>query len=102
MGAGFHVLLNDPAVLASRTAEVARVVARAFGNPVADVSQRVRYGGGIVAREVDEAKAREIASRLGEASIAAFVLPSVVVEPLPRARRIAGVVIEKDGLRMVV
>src|SRR2546421_143670 len=38
MGVGFYVLLEDPAVLGSRTSEVTRVVARAFGQPVADVS----------------------------------------------------------------
>ncbi|MEZ0229126.1 MAG: hypothetical protein ACAI25_10915 [Planctomycetota bacterium] len=102
MGAGFHVLLNDPTVLGSRTGEVARVVAKAFGQPVADVSQRVRYGGGIVAREVAEEKAREIAAKLGEVQIPTIVVPSAAIEPLPRARRIAGIVIEADGVRTVV
>lgn len=102
MGAGFHVLLNDPAVLSSRTGEVARIVAKAFSQPVADVSQRVRYGGGIVAREAPEDKAREIAATLAEARIPSFVIPSAAIEPLPRARRMAGLVIEADGLRGIV
>jgi hypothetical protein len=102
MGAGFHVLLNDPAVLSSRTGEVARVVAKAFAQPVADVSQRVRYGGGIVAREVPEEKACEIAAKLGAGQIAAIVVPSAAIEPLPRARRVAGLVIEANGIRTIV
>ncbi len=102
MGAGFHVLLNDPTVLGSRTGEVARVIAKTFGQPVADVSQRVRYGGGIIARDVPEEKAREVAAKLGEAQIAAIVVPSAAIEPLPRARRVAGIIIEADGLRTVV
>src|SRR5690348_8045899 len=100
--AGFHVLLNDPSVLASRTGEVARVLAKAIGQPVADVSQRVRYGGGIVARELDEEKAKEIAATLSEQKLDAFVVPSAAVEALPRARRLSGIAIDADGLRGLV
>ncbi|HZU99211.1 MAG TPA: hypothetical protein VFF73_21065 [Planctomycetota bacterium] len=102
MGAGFHVLLEDPTVLASRTGEVARVVAKALAVPVPDVSNRVRYGGGVVLKDATEPVAREIAEKLRAAGMGAFVVPGAAVEALPRQRRLAGVVFDAEGLRPLI
>lgn len=102
MGAGCHVLLEDPTQLSLRTGEVARVIAKTLGEPVADVAQRVRYGGGIVVRDLDPERANAIAAKLGESNLAAFVIPSPAVEALPRVRRYSGLPIDGDGLRLLV
>jgi hypothetical protein len=102
MGTGCHVLLEDPTQLSLRTGEVARVIAKALGEPVADVAQRVRYGGGIVARDLDPETANAIAAQLGESNLAAFVVPGAAVEALPRPRRTSGLPIDEDGLRLLL
>jgi hypothetical protein len=97
--AGFHVLLDDPMVLTTRTPEVAKVLAKALGETKNDVALRVRYGGGIVARDLpDEALAKAIVGELGAVGLGAFVVPVAAIEPMPRPRRLASLTATPEGL----
>src|SRR4051794_21625335 len=96
---GTLVLLQDPSVLASRTGEVARLLAKALKQPMTDVAQRVRSGGGILVRDLEPELAAKVVSDLDAANIEAFIVPaSDAALVLPRTRRIAGVSFGPEGL----
>lgn len=96
---GSLVLLHDPSVLATRTGEIARLVARAVKQPIPDVAQRVRYGGGILARDVAPEVAAKVVGDLAVLEVEAFVVSeesNCLV--LPRTRRVAGLAFGPEGL----
>src|SRR5687767_4993813 len=93
----FLVLLEDPTGLALRVGALARVVAKTTRVPAADAAQRVRYGGGIVARDLDEATAEKLRAALAADGHGAFVLKSSWFEAPPRARRTTALVPSADG-----
>ncbi len=83
----FSVLLDDPSSLATSLMKIASLVAQAVGEHPTDVAQKVRYGGGIVARDVPGHYAREIARGLAALGLGSFLVDQVSFTPAPRARR---------------
>jgi hypothetical protein len=94
----FLVLLEDPTSLALKAPALAKVVAKALAIPTADAAQRVRYGGGIVGRDLPEDAARRVASALAAEGHSAFALETARYEAPPRPRRLVAVLPGKDGI----
>jgi len=94
----FHILVDDPGILASRLGDVARAIAKALKVPRTDAAQRVRYGAGIVGRDLPEPATDEILASFGQEGIGAFAIPSPEVEPLPRTLKLAGLAFVEGGL----
>ncbi|MBX3471909.1 MAG: hypothetical protein KF878_34070 [Planctomycetes bacterium] len=82
------VLLDDPAALATSLMKVARVVAQVLEQHPTDVAQKVRYGGGIVARDIAAPYAREIARGLAALGLGSFLVDAGRFPAAPRARRV--------------
>jgi hypothetical protein len=94
--ARLSVLLDDPSQLHDKLLVIARVVANVLEEHPTDVAQRVRYGGGIVARDVAEPYAREITRGLAVLGLGSFLVEQLVAAPRPR--RIGGLEVHPDGL----
>lgn len=94
------VLLDDPTQLATSLLPIARVVANVLEEHPTDVAQRVRYGGGIVVRDVAEPYAREIARGLAALGHGSFLVGVGELQAPPRPRRIGTLEFSKDGLRL--
>lgn len=93
-----HVLLDDPTNLAVSLQQAARVVAENVGEHPADVGQRIRYGGGMVARDVSEAVGRQIARGLAAHGLGSFIVPRAALRPAPRPRRIGALLFDAEGI----
>ena len=93
------VLLDDPTSLALELAKVSRVVAEALGEHATDVSQRIRYGGGVVARDVPEPVARTIVRGLAAQRLGSFLVPRSAFRPAPRPKRAGALLFDGEGLR---
>lgn len=96
----FSVLLDDPSSLAASLMKIARVVAQAMGEHPTDVAQKVRYGGGIVARDVPGPYAREIARNLAALGLGSFIVEQASFTPAPRARRVGQLDFGPDGMKI--
>jgi hypothetical protein len=96
----FSVLLDDPTVLAVSLPLIARVVAQVLGEHPTDVVQKVRYGGGIVARDVSGAAAREVARGLAQAGLGSFLVETAAFVAAPRPRRIGHLELGPAGLQL--
>lgn len=94
----FSVLLDDPSSLATSLMKIARVVAQVVGEHPTDVAQKVRYGGGIVARDVAGHYAREIARGLAPLGLGSFLVDQAAFTPAPRARRVGQFEFGPDGI----
>ena len=92
------VLLDDPTNLATSLQKAARVVAEAMGEHPADVGQRIRYGGGLVARDVSEAVGRQIARGLAAHGLGSFIVPRSALRPPPRPRRAGALLFDAQGV----
>jgi hypothetical protein len=90
--------MEDPSLLHARTGDVARTLARSLKLPVPDVAQRVRYGGGILARDLSAEDAARAVTDLAEKGVTAFVVPGADAPALPRTRRLAGFALGAAGL----
>lgn len=97
-----HVLLDEPQALATQLNAVARLLAAVTGQTVPDALQRVRYGRGIVARNLEAKPARELTRALASIGLGAFVVPVADFTPAPRARRVSGVAIDAAGLGLTL
>lgn len=94
------VLLDDPTQLATALLPIARVVANVLEEHPTDVAQRVRYGGGIVVRDVAEPYAREVARGLAAMGHGSFLVGVGELQAPPRPRRIGTLEFSKDGLKL--
>ncbi|MCO5168056.1 MAG: hypothetical protein M9894_17060 [Planctomycetes bacterium] len=92
------VLLDDPAALASSLMKVARVVAHVLEEHPTDVAQKVRYGGGIIARDVAAPYAREIARGLAALGLGSFLVETGRLAAPPRPRRVGQFEFGADGV----
>ena len=98
--ARLHVLLDDPSALSPLVSKVARVVARVQGEPLPDVIGRVRYGGGIVARDLLPSDAREVCRGLAALGLGTFTAASERFRSAPRPRRTGSVLADAEGLEL--
>ncbi len=96
--ARLSVLLDDPSQLHDKLLVIARVVANVLEEHPTDVAQRVRYGGGIVARDVAEPYAREITRGLAALGLGSFLVEHATLLAAPRPRRIGGLEVGPEGL----
>jgi hypothetical protein len=94
----FSVLLEDPSALAVSLPKIARVVAQVLGEHPTDVASKVRYGAGIIVRDVAEPYAREIARGLAALGIGSFLVSSTTFEPAPRPRRVGQFDFDGNGV----
>lgn len=92
------VLLEDPSALAASLPKIARVVAQTLGEHPTDVASKVRYGAGIVVRDVAELYAREIARGLASLGIGSFLVAQPAFEPAPRPRRVGQFDFDASGV----
>lgn len=97
-----HVLLDEPQALATQLNAVARLLAAVTGQTVPDSLQQVRYGRGIVARDLAAKPARELTRALASVGLGAFVVPVSEFTAAPRARRVSGVAIDDEGLGLTM
>jgi hypothetical protein len=96
--ARLSVLLDDPSQLHDKLLVIARVVANVLEEHPTDVAQRVRYGGGIVARDVAEPYAREITRGLAVLGLGSFLVEHGALMAAPRPRRIGGLEVGPQGV----
>lgn len=92
------VLLDDPSSLATSLMKVARVVAQAVQEHPTDVAQKVRYGGGIVVRDVPTAAAKDIARNLAALGLGSFLVEQQAFQVPPRPRRVGQFEFGPDGV----
>jgi len=92
------VLLDDPTNLAPHLAAVAEVVADALKEHPTEARARVRYGSGIVVRDVPAATARGIVRRLAGLGLGAFLVPRERFKAASRARRVGTFRVGPAGL----
>jgi len=97
-----HVLLDEPQALATHLNAVARLLAAVTGQTVPDALQGVRYGRGIVARNLAAKPARELTRALASVGLGAFTVPVSEFTPAPRARRVSSVIIDGEGLGLTM
>src|SRR5688572_7174832 len=90
------VLLDDPSCLATSLTKIARIVAQALGEHPTDVSQKVRYGAGIVVRDIAAPYAKDIARNLAQLGLGSFLVEQL--EPAPRARRVGQFEFDAAGI----
>lgn len=98
--ARLSVLLDDPSQLHDKLLVIARVVANVLEEHPTDVAQRVRYGGGIVARDVAEPYAREITRGLAVLGLGSFLVEHATLMAAPRPRRIGGLEVGPEGVKI--
>lgn len=98
----YSVLLDDPTVLATQLTPIARVVAEVLAEPVQDATQRVRYGGGIVARNVLAPYAKGISRGLARLGLGSFTVSTADFVGVPRARRLGSITIRDEGLELAI
>ena len=78
--------------------QIGRVVAKATGTPLSDVTRRMRTTKGFVATGLDAAKAGGLADELAGMGARVLVLPEGDCVPLPPPVRMRRIVIDRDGL----
>ncbi len=91
------VLLCDAATAARRAVEIADLLSLTTGQPAQDLALRVRYGSGIVARELFRDDAEKVAAALELDGMAAFLVAEDGFVLEPRRRKITGGVIGEDA-----
>jgi hypothetical protein len=97
------VLLDDPDVLATKLRAVAKVVAKALGEPVSDASSRIRYGRGILVRDLPAIFARRIGRDLAQLGLGSFTAGGVGgLRTAPRPRRVGAIEINDEGVALKV
>jgi hypothetical protein len=94
----FSVLLDDPSSLATSLMKIARVVAQTLKEHPTDVAQKVRYGGGIVVRDVPAVYAKEIARGLAALGLGSFLVQQEAFQAPPRPRRVGQLEFGPDGI----
>ena len=94
----FSVLLDDPSSLATSLLKIAQLVAHLLGEHPTDAAQKVRYGGGIVARDVPAPYARELARGLATLGLGSFLVDQAGFAPAPRARRVGQLEFGPEGV----
>lgn len=94
------VFLDDPALLASSLQTIARVTAAVLGEPLSDAAQRVRYGGGIVVRNVWPPHAREITRGLAAHGLSSFTVDRPAFRQPPRPRRPGHFAVTAEGIEL--
>lgn len=94
----FSVLLDDPSSLATSLMKIARVVAQTLKEHPTDVAQKVRYGGGIVVRDVPAVYAKDIARNLASLGLGSFLVETQAFLAPPRPRRVGQFEFGPDGV----
>ena len=100
-GVLYAVLVEDVAAL-EQTPLIVNVVATALGVPIADVSQRVRYGGGFVVRGVDLETATAVSTCLEEEGLGSFLLSEEECAISPRPVKVTSCEISKSELQVTI
>lgn len=96
------VLLDDPGVLSTRLPHIARIVAEVMDQPIADATAGVRYGAGIVARNVLSPYAKAISRGLARLELGSFAVTEQEFIHAPKARRLGTIQLLDDALELGV
>lgn len=100
----YAVLLDDPEILITELQAVAKIVAEALGERTLDTALRMRYGHGILVRDVPGLHAKMISRLLakrGHGSFAVELGPGGL-RTTPRAKRTGTLTITDSGLELAV
>ena len=96
----FCVLLDDPSLLPIYLSKVSGVVADMLGLHPSDATMRVRYGGGVIARNVLAPYARAISKQLAREGLGTFLVPQTEFRPAPRPVRTGLLELHEDHVAL--
>lgn len=79
-------------------AQVGRIIAKALGQPLGDVTREIRVNRGFLARQMPAAEAVALAEKLEAIGLGVLVLPEASVGSLPEADRMKSASFSEAGL----
>ena len=99
-------LLGGPCAIIRQTSEmvnisrIGRLVSKAAGKPLADVTRLLKGSMGFVATGMEPVKAKILASGLQESGIPVLVVPEEKLIALPAAQKISWAAVREDGIEL--